>query len=104
MFGFVARASHFVGHPFGFHPHFFSAFAPAGGDVKRSSVLPASTHPGGEAELSWFSLEAHEPKAKDPSAELCRLSLEAHEPVAEDARENLAWFSLEEHPQRDLLG
>jgi hypothetical protein len=106
MNGFVARASHFVAHPFGLHIHLFSAAAPAGGSSKRSSMLPTSSHSDAEADLSWLSLEAHEPeaKAKDPSADLCWLSLEAHEPVPDDSHENLTWFGLEEHPHRDVLG
>jgi hypothetical protein len=98
MNGFVARASHFVAHPFGIH--FFGAATPAGANPNRSSTLPTSAHPGADDDLSWLSLEEAEPETKDRSADLSWLSLEAPGPDEHESRENLTWLGLEEDPHR----
>ena len=97
MNGFVLRASHFLSHPFGFHPfgpdpgpH---ASVPDGASPKRAPMPPPSSHPGADGDLSWMSLSRHG-AAANPRTELTWLSLESDKP--EDSREDLSWMGLEE--------
>src|SRR4051794_22633800 len=99
MNGFVLRASHFLSHPFGFHPFgpdagpHASAPAGPGTGPKPASTPPPSTGPKADGDLSWMSL-SEDGTAAPPRTDLTWLSLESDKP--EDSREDLSWMGLEE--------